>query len=84
MVTLVEQQGFLSVKALSRKFAVSEVTIRRDLQRLHDARRLLRTYGGAAPLIVQLTAETPSTDAPLMASTLANFSMEQVLSLIHI
>ncbi|HRA65094.1 MAG TPA: DeoR family transcriptional regulator [Caldilinea sp.] len=78
MVTLVEQQGFLSVKALSRKFAVSEVTIRRDLQRLHDARRLLRTYGGAAPLIVQLTAETPSTDAPLMASTLANFSMEQV------
>ncbi|MBE2238495.1 MAG: substrate-binding domain-containing protein [Caldilineaceae bacterium] len=84
MVTLVEQQGFLSVKALSRKFAVSEVTIRRDLQRLHDTHRLLRTYGGAAPLMVQPTAETTSADAPLMTSTLANFSMEQVDVLVNV
>lgn len=47
---LVQQRGFLSVKALSQTFGVSEVTIRRDLQRLHDQGRLLRAYGGAAPM----------------------------------
>ncbi len=51
MVALIEQCGFLSVKELSQEFAVSEVTIRRDLQRLHAEHRLLRTFGGAAPLV---------------------------------
>jgi DeoR family transcriptional regulator, fructose operon transcriptional repressor len=50
IVALIQQRGFLSVKALSETFAVSEVTVRRDLQHLHDEHRLLRTYGGAAPL----------------------------------
>ncbi|MEA3335876.1 MAG: DeoR family transcriptional regulator [Chloroflexota bacterium] len=50
MVTLVEERGYLSVKELSQTFDVSEVTVRRDLQRLHDEQRLLRTYGGAARL----------------------------------
>ena len=57
MVTLVEQRGFMSVKELSQEFGVSEVTIRRDLQRLHDDHCLLRTFGGAAPLApVQVAA----------------------------
>jgi len=62
MVALIQQRGFLSVKSLSETFGVSEVTVRRDLQRLHDERRLLRTYGGAAPLA------PPATGAPSAAA----------------
>jgi DeoR/GlpR family transcriptional regulator of sugar metabolism len=50
IVTRVERQGFVGVKELSGWLEVSEVTIRRDLQRLHDEQRLLRTYGGAVSL----------------------------------
>jgi DeoR/GlpR family transcriptional regulator of sugar metabolism len=48
LVSLVEQRGFISVRELSQALDVSEVTIRRDLQRLHHNQRLLRTYGAAA------------------------------------
>ncbi len=61
LVALIQERGFLSVKELSRTFGVSEVTIRRDLQRLHDDRRLLRTYGGATPLA------RPAGRAPVVA-----------------
>jgi DeoR/GlpR family transcriptional regulator of sugar metabolism len=47
---LVEVRGFLSVKELSDHFQVSEMTIRRDLQRLDDEGRLNRTFGGAASI----------------------------------
>lgn len=48
IVTLVQERGFVSVRELGQLCAVSEVTIRRDLQLLHDEGRLQRTYGGAA------------------------------------
>jgi DeoR/GlpR family transcriptional regulator of sugar metabolism/ABC-type sugar transport system substrate-binding protein len=47
---LVDQRGFLSVHDLSETFQVSEMTIRRDLQRLEEDGRLQRTFGGAASL----------------------------------
>ena len=50
ILTLVDQHGFLSVKDLSKLCDVSEMTIRRDLQRLEDERRVRRTYGGAMSL----------------------------------
>ena len=50
IVSIVETQGFVSVKELSALCNVSEVTIRRDLRRLYDENRLRRTYGGAASL----------------------------------
>jgi DeoR family fructose operon transcriptional repressor len=80
MVTLVEQRGFLSVKELSQTFDVSEVTIRRDLQRLHDGQRLLRTYGGATPLASSPaeTANAGSYEAESGSATLENFLMEQI------
>ncbi len=40
--------GECSVEQLARKFGVSEMTIRRDLQALAEAGRVLRTHGGAA------------------------------------
>ncbi len=42
-----EQFGRVSVKNLSDKLKVSEVTIRQDLRALADAKKLERTHGGA-------------------------------------
>jgi len=52
---LVDQQGFISVNDLANLFQVSEMTIRRDLDRLVDQKRLRRTFGGA----LSLQAEGP-------------------------
>jgi len=50
IILVVEERNFVSVKELSAIHNVSEVTIRRDLQRLHDENRLRRTHGGAVSL----------------------------------
>lgn len=42
-----EEQGHVSVNALSEKLSVSSVTIRKDLQFLEDQNLLIRTHGGA-------------------------------------
>ncbi len=47
ILTTLEAAGQLSVAELSGHFEVSEVTIRQDLQALHDQGLLLRTRGGA-------------------------------------
>jgi DeoR/GlpR family transcriptional regulator of sugar metabolism/ABC-type sugar transport system substrate-binding protein len=47
IVARVDERGFLSVKELSELCQVSEVTIRRDLERLEGKGRVQRTYGGA-------------------------------------
>ncbi|SNB77988.1 transcriptional regulator, DeoR family [Arboricoccus pini] len=44
---LIEQQGFVAVKDVAAKFAVSEMTIRRDLDLLSRAGIVMRTHGGA-------------------------------------
>lgn len=48
IVKLVDEQGYLSVTDLSETLDVSEMTIRRDLSRLNEQNRILRTFGGAA------------------------------------
>lgn len=78
MVALVEQRGFLSVKELSQEFAVSEVTVRRDLQRLHDEHRLLRTFGGAAPLAPAVRAEAANGSTPAIGAANGSLALEQV------
>ena len=50
IVSLVEDRGFVSVKELSKLCNVSEMTIRRDLERLAEGKYLRRTYGGAVSL----------------------------------
>lgn len=45
----VQARGRASVAELSRRFDVSEVTIRADLQALADQNLLVRTHGGAIP-----------------------------------
>jgi DeoR/GlpR family transcriptional regulator of sugar metabolism len=44
---LVNRNGFVSVSEVAESFAVSDMTIRRDLWALEDKGMLLRTHGGA-------------------------------------
>ncbi len=48
LVNLVDEHGFLTVKQLSERLAVSEMTVRRDLSKLAELNRVKKTYGGAA------------------------------------
>ena len=50
IVALLNESGYHSVGELSQLCQVSEMTIRRDLDRLEKGGRVKRTYGGAAPL----------------------------------
>jgi DeoR family fructose operon transcriptional repressor len=59
IVSLVEERGFISVGDLSKLCQVSEMTIRRDLARLDQEKRIQRTFGGAAPFRTALAAALP-------------------------
>ncbi len=50
ILSLVNHQGYASVRDLSQMFSVSEVTIRRDLQYLEERNQLERTHGGATKI----------------------------------
>lgn len=64
IVSMVDERGFVSVKELSEFFGVSEVTIRRDLQRLHDENRLRRTFGGGISLHAPVTPSVEALQPP--------------------
>jgi DeoR/GlpR family transcriptional regulator of sugar metabolism len=49
ILDLLRDRGQCSVEDLAQACGVSDMTIRRDLQRLSDAGRVIRTHGGAAP-----------------------------------
>lgn len=57
IVSLLAEQGELSVDALAKRFETSEVTIRKDLAELERNGLLLRRYGGAVPVPSELVAE---------------------------
>ena len=62
IITILEEHGFLTVGDLSRLCEVSEMTVRRDLEKLDTQKRIQRIYGGAVPLrqieISDMDAET--------------------------
>ncbi len=78
IVTRVDAKGFVTVKELSDWLDVSEVTIRRDLQRLHEEHRLKRTYGGAASLAPSPEPKASAREAEGDLSADANFLMDRV------
>ena len=49
ILDLVDRRGRVSVKDLSHRFDVSDVTIRADLKALADEGMVVRTHGGAVP-----------------------------------
>jgi DeoR/GlpR family transcriptional regulator of sugar metabolism/DNA-binding LacI/PurR family transcriptional regulator len=50
IVALVDVHGYLTVNQLGELCHASDITIRRDLEKLHQLNRLRRTHGGAASL----------------------------------
>ena len=64
ILALLNEQGEVSVDALSRRFDTSEVTIRKDLAALEKNGLLLRRYGGAVPLPQELIGDTVQPVSP--------------------
>jgi DeoR family transcriptional regulator, fructose operon transcriptional repressor len=59
LLQVLEAKGHMGVDELSLHFAVSNDTIRRDLQNLEGRRLLLRTHGGAVSTAFLVRRETP-------------------------
>ncbi|MGA4633535.1 DeoR/GlpR family DNA-binding transcription regulator [Pseudomonas solani] len=57
ILALLAEQGEVSVDALAKGFATSEVTIRKDLAALEANGLLLRRYGGAVPVPQEFMVE---------------------------
>ncbi|MET1077033.1 MAG: DeoR family transcriptional regulator [Pseudomonas sp.] len=58
ILALLAEQGEVSVDALAKAFATSEVTVRKDLAALESTGLLLRRYGGAVPMPAELIADS--------------------------
>ena len=58
ILTLLQEQGEVSVDELAKRFTTSEVTIRKDLAALESHGLLLRRYGGAITMPQELIGET--------------------------
>jgi len=57
ILAVLTEQGEVSVDDLAKRFATSEVTIRKDLAALEGNGLLLRRYGGAVPMPHELIGE---------------------------
>ncbi|HUE92590.1 DeoR/GlpR family DNA-binding transcription regulator [Pseudomonas sp.] len=64
ILALLAEQGEVSVDELSKAFATSEVTIRKDLAALEKSGLLLRRYGGAVPMPKELIGEAAQPVSP--------------------
>ncbi|ATH79888.1 XRE family transcriptional regulator [Ectopseudomonas mendocina] len=64
ILALLAEQGEVSVDELSKAFATSEVTIRKDLAALEKNGLLLRRYGGAVPMPQELIGEATQSLSP--------------------
>lgn len=65
IISLLNEQGKVSVDELARRFETSEVTIRKDLSVLESNGLLLRRYGGAVPVTQELMLDPARQVAPL-------------------
>lgn len=57
ILTLLNEQGEVSVDELAKRFETSEVTIRKDLAALESNGLLLRRYGGAITMPQELVGD---------------------------
>ncbi len=58
IVSMLAEQGEVSVDTLAQLFETSEVTIRKDLAALEKNGLLLRRYGGAVPIPQEMVSES--------------------------
>jgi len=61
ILNLIDNQGAVSVRELAELFDVTEVTVRRDLQRMESRELLRRTHGGAISTEQIAEVEHPAT-----------------------
>lgn len=60
ILELLELRGRVVVRELARRFATSQITIRKDLEQLHRQGRIQRAHGGALPV------EAPAVQDPTL------------------
>lgn len=60
ILRILEEEGRVSVADLSRRFALSEVTIRKDLAWLEAQGLLIRTHGGGRCRPIAIRRSLPS------------------------
>ena len=51
ILSILDEQGSVSIRELTHRLYVSEATVRRDLNELEKAGALKRTFGGATPIL---------------------------------
>ena len=56
ILELTQRDGRVVVKDLARRFSTSLITIRKDLEALHQMGRIQRAHGGALPLDASVAA----------------------------
>ena len=78
IVSLVQEQGEVSVDALAKHFATSEVTIRKDLAVLETGGLLLRRYGGAVPLPSEMVVDSNPEQVSNRKLTIARAAAERI------
>ncbi|MEL3921509.1 DeoR/GlpR family DNA-binding transcription regulator [Aeromonas enteropelogenes] len=78
IVTLVNEQGEVSVDALAKHFSTSEVTIRKDLAVLETGGLLLRRYGGAVPLPSEMVVESNPEQVSNRKMSIARAAAERI------
>jgi DeoR/GlpR family transcriptional regulator of sugar metabolism len=80
IVSLIDEHSFLTVSELSRYCDVSEMTIRRDLEKLDAMKRIQRTYGGAVSLHNEKIEEKgeEETTTPLVEESTETLPLDQV------
>ncbi|MGF1739222.1 DeoR/GlpR family DNA-binding transcription regulator [Photobacterium satsumensis] len=57
ILSMVNEQGEISVDSLAKHFSTSEVTVRKDLAELEKNGLLLRRYGGAVSIPTEMVSE---------------------------
>ena len=75
---LVNEQGEVSVEALSTQFETSEVTIRKDLASLEKNGQLLRRYGGAIALPKDVVNDELSKNVSIRKNELAQAAVKLI------
>jgi DeoR/GlpR family transcriptional regulator of sugar metabolism len=78
IISLLSEQGEVSVDDLSLRFATSEVTIRKDLAELERSGVLLRRYGGAISLPSEILAEENPAEVSLRKLAIAQAAVQHI------
>ena len=75
ILNLLARDGRVFVKQLSEQFEVTDDMIRKDLQKLHSAGKLQRTYGGAIAI-----DRTTADSSPLTSRLIANLEQKRLIA----